>query len=211
MEPLPHLPAPAKHQTPRLQIALRHQVFEPLEALASWQRDLLQSAPVAQAPLGPAPLESAPLGSAVGELDPLGPAAAAATLAPAESHFIGRVRGYTSAGEPLQALELEHYPGMCERQLEALARHSAECHGVQAVLVIHRVGRLLPGEAIVLVAVAADRRGQAQRCGQELLEALKHEAPFWKREWSGGRGTWIEGNTPLESIACRSASSRERA
>jgi molybdopterin synthase catalytic subunit len=65
-----------------------------------------------------------------------------------------------------------------------------------AVLVLHRHGRLSPGEPIVLVAVAADRRGQALRCGQELLEALKHEAPFWKREWCDGRGTWLQGNTP---------------
>lgn len=201
MDRLPHLPAPAKHQPPRLQIELRPQVFEPLEALATWQGALLQPAPVGQAPLGSAPMGSGPMGSG-----PVG-LAAAATLAPAESHFIGRVRGYTSAGEPLEALELEHYPGMCERQLEALARDGAERHGVQAVLVIHRVGRILPGEAIVLVAVAADRRGQAQRCGQELLEALKHEAPFWKREWSGGRGSWIEANTPLDSDACSSAAS----
>ena len=59
----------------------------------------------------------------------------------------------------------------------------------------HRVGRVLPGDTIVLVAVSADRRGPAQRGGQELLEALKHEAPFWKREWSGGVGTWVAGNT----------------
>jgi molybdopterin synthase catalytic subunit len=65
------------------------------------------------------------------------------------------------------------------------------------VLVRHRVGLVRPGEAIVLVAVAADRRGPAQRCAQELLEALKHEAPFWKREWSGGAGRWVQGNTPL--------------
>jgi molybdopterin synthase catalytic subunit len=57
---------------------------------------------------------------------------------------------------------------------------------------------VLPGEPIVLVAVAADRRGPALRCGQELLEALKHEAPFWKREWlADGRGHWVQGNTPL--------------
>jgi molybdopterin synthase catalytic subunit len=65
------------------------------------------------------------------------------------------------------------------------------------VLVKHRIGLVLPGDAIVLVAVAADRRGPAQRCCQELLEALKHEAPFWKREWSQGVGSWITGNTPL--------------
>ncbi|MEB3165559.1 MAG: molybdenum cofactor biosynthesis protein MoaE [Cyanobacteriota bacterium] len=109
--------------------------------------------------------------------------------------FIGRVRGQAAGGRPLEALELEHYPGMTERQLHTLARACAERHGVAAVLVQHRVGRVLPGEAIVLVAVAADRRGPAQRCCQELLEALKHEAPFWKREWGGGVGTWVQGNT----------------
>lgn len=111
--------------------------------------------------------------------------------------FIGRVRGRTAAGQPLEALELEHYPGMAEHQLHQLASACALRHGVAAVLVRHRVGRVLPGEAIVLVAVAADRRGPAQRCCQELLEALKHHAPFWKREWSGGAGEWVLGNTPL--------------
>ncbi|MCP9834274.1 MULTISPECIES: molybdenum cofactor biosynthesis protein MoaE [unclassified Cyanobium] len=115
----------------------------------------------------------------------------------AESHFIGRVRPTTAAGEPLEALELEHYPGMTEAQLRALAEACAARHGVGAVLVAHRVGRVRPGEAIVLVAVQADRRGPALRCVQELLEDLKHHAPFWKREWSGGRGTWVAGNTPL--------------
>lgn len=117
--------------------------------------------------------------------------------APAAAHFIGRVRATSVSGQPLEALELEHYPGMTERQLELLAADCGGRHGVEAVLVEHRIGRVLPGEAIVLVAVAADRRGPAQRCCQELLEALKHDAPFWKREWSGGQGTWITGNTPL--------------
>jgi molybdopterin synthase catalytic subunit len=111
--------------------------------------------------------------------------------------FIGRVRGRTGSGLPLEALELEHYPGMAEAQLGALASACAERHGAVAVLVRHRVGRIPNGEAIVLVAVAADRRGPAQRCCQELLEALKHDAPFWKREWSGGVGAWVQGNTPL--------------
>lgn len=117
--------------------------------------------------------------------------------ASAAAHFIGRVRATTASGQPLEALELEHYPGMTERQLERLATELGERHRVEALLVEHRIGRVLPGEAIVLVAVAADRRGPAQRCCQELLEALKHDAPFWKREWSGGQGTWITGNTPL--------------
>ena len=118
--------------------------------------------------------------------------------AAAESHFIGRVRPTGAAGEPLAALELEHYPGMTEAQLHALASAAASRHGAAAVLVQHRVGRVRPGEPIVLVAVAADRRGPALRCGLELLEALKHEAPFWKREWlADGRSSWVQGNTPL--------------
>jgi molybdopterin synthase catalytic subunit len=117
--------------------------------------------------------------------------------AAAECQFIGRVRGTTASGAPLEALELEHYPGMTETRLHEIAAEGARRHGAEAVLLVHRVGRILPGEAIVLVAVAADRRGAAQRCCQEMLEALKHEAPFWKREWSGGRGTWLTGNTPL--------------
>jgi molybdopterin synthase catalytic subunit len=125
-------------------------------------------------------------------------AAALGELPAAESHFIGRVRPTAAGGEALAALELEHYPGMTEAQLQALARAAATRHGAAAVLVHHRVGRVQPGEAIVLVAVAADRRGPAQRCGQELLEALKHEAPFWKREWlADGRSHWVQGNTPL--------------
>jgi molybdopterin synthase catalytic subunit len=127
-----------------------------------------------------------------------GLAAALKDLPAAESQFIGRVRPTAAGGEPLAALELEHYPGMTEAQLHTLAQAAASRHGAVAVLVHHRVGRVLPGEPIVLVAVGADRRGPAQRCSQELLEALKHEAPFWKREWlADGRGHWLQGNTPL--------------
>ena len=116
----------------------------------------------------------------------------------AEALFVGRVRGTTSDGTPLQALELEHYPGMTEQQLEWLALDCCHRHGVNSCLVQHRIGRVLPGEAIVLVAIGADRRGPAQRCCQELLEALKHEAPFWKREWrTDGTSAWLSGNTPL--------------
>ncbi|EDY38874.1 molybdopterin converting factor, subunit 2 [Cyanobium sp. PCC 7001] len=114
----------------------------------------------------------------------------------AEAVFIGRVRGQSSGGEALAALELEHYPGMTEHCLHRQARQLGEVHGVAGVLIRHRVGAVLPGETIVLVAVVADRRGQAQRCAQALLEALKHDAPFWKREHlSSGGGRWVEGNT----------------
>ncbi|MEA5443788.1 molybdenum cofactor biosynthesis protein MoaE [Cyanobium gracile] len=156
---------------PELTIAVQllEAPFEPLELLAAWQRSL-----------------------SADSRDSLGAARMAA-----ESHFIGRVRPTTASGAPLEVLELEHYPGMSEAQLRALAEACAARHGAGAVLVAHRVGRIAPGEAIVLVAVQADRRGPALRCVQELLEDLKHHAPFWKREWSGGSGTWVAGNTPL--------------
>ena len=116
----------------------------------------------------------------------------------AESLFIGRVRPSSGEGIPLTALELEHYPGMTEQQLQKLASSCANRHGARSALVLHRIGRVLPGEAIVLVAIGADRRGPAQRCCQDLVEALKHEAPFWKREWrADGSGHWLTGNTPL--------------
>lgn len=128
-----------------------------------------------------------------GELNQLAGGAAAAT-----GLFIGRMRGTSADGQPLDSLELQHYPGMTERQLRHLALDCCKRHGVNSCLVQHRIGRVLPGEAIVLVAVGADRRGPAQRCCQELLEALKHDAPFWKREWRlDGSSAWLSGNTPL--------------
>ena len=148
-----------------LRITLHTTAFEPLEALAQWQQELL-----------------------IGGQTP----------SAAESLFIGRVRGEAADGGELEALELEHYPGMTERQLEQLAQGCMARHGALSCLIQHRIGRVLPGEAIVLVAIGADRRGPAQRCCQDLLEALKHDAPFWKREWhADGRSAWITGNTPL--------------
>jgi len=152
-----------------MRVRLQPDGLDPLAALADWQRQLLADLPHGGARAMPS----------------------------AEAHFIGRVRGTTASGAPLEALELEHYAGMTEGQIERLAAAVAVRHGLVQVLVEHRVGRVLPGEAIVLVAVGADRRGPAQRGCLELLEGLKHEAPFWKREWSGGQGRWVEGNTPL--------------
>ena len=117
--------------------------------------------------------------------------------AAAAAVFVGRVRSTAMDGRPLQALELEHYPGLCERQITRMAVQLQREHGAGAMLVLHRVGRLIPGEPIVLVAVQADRRGAAQRCSAALLEQLKHHAPFWKREWSADQGIWLEENTPL--------------
>jgi len=117
--------------------------------------------------------------------------------AAAQAVFVGRVRGTAMDGRPLQALELEHYPGLCEQLITAMALQLQQEHRTGPILVLHRVGKLAPGEPIVLVAVQADRRGAAQRCSAALLEQLKHQAPFWKREWCAGQGTWLAANTPL--------------
>ena len=114
----------------------------------------------------------------------------------ASSVFLGTMRDFNE-DDDVTGMELQHYPGMTEAQIRTLALESAYRHGVDAVLVIHRVGQLPKGEPIVLVAVAANRRGPAMRCGQEVLEALKHRAPFWKREWCDGEGVWLSGNTSL--------------
>lgn len=121
----------------------------------------------------------------------------AASAAAATAVFMGHVRPQTMGGAPLEALELSHYPGLCERLLLGMAQQQLLDHGAHSALVLHRVGRLLPGELIVLVAVSGDRRGPVQRCCSALLELLKHEAPFWKREWSDGAGIWLTRNTPL--------------
>ena len=121
----------------------------------------------------------------------------AGSAAAATAVFMGHVRPETMDGSPLEALELSHYPGLCERLLLSFTQQQLRDHGVQSALVLHRVGRLSPGELIVLVAVSGDRRGPVQRCCSDLLESLKHEAPFWKREWSGGVGRWLATNTPL--------------
>ena len=125
-------------------------------------------------------------------------AAKLGSLPAAESNFIGRVRPSGLNDAPLEALELEHYPGMCEAQLHQLAATAAASNNAIAVLVWHRVGKVLASDVIVLVAVVTNHRGQAQRCCQELLEALKHEAPFWKKEWlADGSNSWVQGNTPF--------------
>ena len=118
-------------------------------------------------------------------------------LPAATASFVGRVRGHDGNGEALVALELEHYPGMTEAQIQRFAEEVLHKHQALAVRVAHRVGRAALGEALVLVAVAADRRGPAQRGCHELLEALKHDAPFWKKELrADGTGLWVQGNTP---------------
>jgi molybdopterin synthase catalytic subunit len=101
--------------------------------------------------------------------------------------FSGLVRD--SGG--LASLELEHYPGMAEKALAAIEAEAAVRWSLQASLVIHRYGRLVPGERIMMVATAARHRQAAFEAAEFLMDYLKSRAPFWKKE-SGAEGSrWV--------------------
>ncbi len=117
----------------------------------------------------------------------------------AVASFIGHVRG----GDGLVALTLEHYPGMTEQHLADI---EAEAHRRWPLLgstVIHRVGRLLPGDAIVLVATASAHRDAAFAACAFLMDWLKTKAPFWKYEETIQGGHWVEAHDKDETAAAR--------
>ena len=109
----------------------------------------------------------------------------------AVASFVGCVRGHTRADD-VTALALEHYPGMTERAIEAMIVEAEARFGVLCALVIHRVGRLLPGDRIVLVAVAASHRHEAFQACEFLMDYLKTHAPFWKKETTPQGERWVD-------------------
>ena len=105
--------------------------------------------------------------------------------------FIGTVRDY-APDAATRSLFLDHYPGMCEREIQALCDIAAQRWEILASVVVHRVGELSLGERIVFVGVAAVHRGQAFRACEYIIDALKTRAPFWKRETlESGRSFWV--------------------
>lgn len=109
--------------------------------------------------------------------------------------FVGTMRDFND-GDSVVGMVLEHYPGMTEKLLaDIVDKAIRESHLLDA-LVVHRVGEIKPNEPIVLVAVWASHRGDAFDAGRQIMEALKREAPFWKKErlLNGGE-RWVEHNT----------------
>jgi molybdopterin synthase catalytic subunit len=105
--------------------------------------------------------------------------------------FIGMVRG-EAGGRPLAALRLEHYPGMTEKALESLADTAAARWELTGCTIIHRIGRLTPGQNIVLVATASRHRAAALAATAFLIDQLKTNAPFWKaEEFAAGEVEWV--------------------
>ena len=105
--------------------------------------------------------------------------------------FVGTMRDRTD-GTPASAMELEHYPGMTERAIEAMIDAAVQRFELRAVRIVHRIGLLLPGAQIVLVAVTAAHRGQAFRGCEFLMDYLKTQAPFWKKETTPEGARWVD-------------------
>lgn len=108
--------------------------------------------------------------------------------------FVGTMRDFND-GDAVSRMVLEYYPGMTERQLEAIVAEESSAHGLLAARVIHRVGAIEPGEPIVLVAVWSAHRREAFAGGRAIMEALKSRAPFWKHEQTSSGARWVEHNT----------------
>ena len=116
--------------------------------------------------------------------------------------FVGLVRDL--AGErPITAMTLEHYPGMTEKKLGEIEAEANRRWSLQASLIVHRYGRMLPGEPIVLVATAAPHRAAALEACAFLIDWLKTEAPFWKLEESPDDSRWVEARTSDDQAAAR--------
>ncbi|HRH17432.1 MAG TPA: molybdenum cofactor biosynthesis protein MoaE [Aquabacterium sp.] len=131
------------------------------------------------------------------ELDALceGDAAAGAVTS-----FVGLVRAW---GEGSEALELEHYPGMTERSIDQMIDEAARRFDIRGVCVIHRVGRLTPGAQIVLVAVTSSHRRAAFEACEFLMDWLKTQAPFWKKEVTDGVGRWVDAREQDDAALAR--------
>ncbi len=103
--------------------------------------------------------------------------------------FLGLVRDDSGS---LLAMEIEHYPGMCESAISAMAAQAQARWSLADVLIVHRFGRLAVGEQIMMVAVAARHRVAAFEAAEFLMDYLKSRAPFWKKEISRAGSAWVE-------------------
>ena len=116
--------------------------------------------------------------------------------------FIGIVRDLNDSTE-LRTLTLEHYPGMTEKALAEIVAEATRRWQVCDALVVHRVGRLEPTDQIVLVAVASAHRGEAFAACEFIMDYLKTQAPFWKKEDTAAGERWVEARASDDDAAAR--------
>jgi molybdopterin synthase catalytic subunit len=105
--------------------------------------------------------------------------------------FVGQVRDLNE-GDTVSQLTLEYYPGMTEKALEAIVNQAQSRWDIFDAIVIHRVGTLQPTDQIVLVAVSGAHRGEAFKACEFIMDYLKTEAPFWKKEVTGSGERWVD-------------------
>jgi molybdopterin synthase catalytic subunit len=123
--------------------------------------------------------------------------------APAADEPMGAADGAHLAKLPAATMALEHYPGMTERSIAELIVQAWQRFDVRGVCVIHRVGPLSVADQIVLVAVTSAHRGQAFQCAEFLMDWLKTQAPFWKKESVGNASRWVDARISDEEAAAR--------
>ena len=116
--------------------------------------------------------------------------------------FVGLVRDL-AGGQKITAMTLEHYPGMTERELQRIADEALRRWPLDALLIIHRFGRLAPGDRIVLVATASAHRAAAFESCHFLIDWLKTKAPFWKLEETPQGARWVDAEASDEAAAKR--------
>ena len=116
--------------------------------------------------------------------------------------FTGICRGDEN-GKPIAALTLEHYPGMAEQEISRHVEEARSRWPLLGVTVIHRHGRITPGEDIVLVISASSHRDAAFAAAEFLMDYLKTRAPFWKQVEAAGKTTWVEARDADDRLAAR--------
>ena len=116
--------------------------------------------------------------------------------------FIGTVRD-SNDGQGVSSMELEHYPGMTERSIEAMVDDACRRFEIVSARVIHRVGLLQPQDQIMMVAVTSAHRGQAFQACEFLMDYLKTQAPFWKKELTPDGARWVDARSSDDSAVAR--------
>ena len=135
--------------------------------------------------------------------DPIDPLAELTRVEQAGVGAVASFCGLVRADDGVDQLELEHYPGATEAALERIARDAAERWSLNAATIVHRVGPMRPGERIVLVVTASAHRADALEACAYLIDRLKTDAPFWKRETRSGRSRWVEARASDDLAAGR--------
>ena len=110
-------------------------------------------------------------------------------------NFVGTVRGNLSTNEKIYSLTLEHYPGMTEKEILMITEKAREKWNIEAITVIHRVGKLFPKDKIVYVGVSSKHRQNSFDACNYIIDWLKTSAPFWKSEELKDGNSWIQART----------------